>query len=155
MKLKLSFCIIFSALLLLPAIATADGTTMVLDRVGNVDCDGWSASVTIQWREGIYEGDFDWTVVLMDADDNVLEEQGDAFVLTREVDQPEIVTYEFSGPWEGTYDPQLFQAMGTFHLLAPYPDGIDETTVVFTQTFECDTVANENSSWSTIKSIYR
>lgn len=151
MKLKISAVIVLTALLTLPAVAPAQ--SMLLDRVGNADCDGWYAEVTIQWRDGIYSGDFDYVVQLLDMDNNVLEEQTWVGVLERTMDDPEIMTYEFSGLWEGEFPGPMFVASGTFNLVAPYPEGVDQTTVSFTHEFEC-TVSAEATTFSQIKSIY-
>ncbi len=44
--------------------------------------------------------------------------------------------------------------MGTFHLVSPYPGGVDDETANVDLNFTCS-VASESSAWSTIKALYR
>ncbi len=72
----------------------------------------------------------------------------------RAVGDPNPMVYNFSGPWSGTFEAAQFSVAGMFHLVAPWPGGVDDETANYTTEFEC-TVATENSTWSTIKTLYR
>jgi hypothetical protein len=117
------------------------------------DCEGWTATVNVTWRTGIYGGDLDFVIRLLDGD-TVLEEYSWAGPLTRALDDPAIMTYTFQGNWAGQFPGPTFGISGAFHLVAPWEQGIDDVTASYNGEFAC-TVASETSTWSTIKTLYR
>lgn len=140
-----------AAMALLPGLAAATHFDEVIV-VG--DCEGWSAEVNVTWRTGIYTGDLNYSIRLVDQNANILEQIDWAGVIDREVSDPRQMVYNFSGTWSGTYSGPQFTVVGMFHLVAPYPGGVDDDTANVTTTFEC-TVAAENATWSSIKTLYR
>jgi hypothetical protein len=117
------------------------------------DCQGWTAQVEINWRTGIYSGNVDYTIRLMDGN-TVLEEHSWAGILGRNLGDPQDITYTFQGPWSGAHSGVLFTITGVFHVVSPWDGGIDDQTVSYSADFQC-AVASESSTWSTIKSLYR
>ena len=135
---------------MLPGLASA---THFYDVSVGGDCEGWAAMVQVQWRSGIYTGDLDFTVTLLDGD-TVLEQAVWAGTIGRAVGDPSIMVYNFAGNWAGAHPGSMFGIAGDFHLVAPWDGGIDDDTATYTGEFECS-VATESSTWSTVKALYR
>jgi hypothetical protein len=148
---KLVMTLALATIAVLPGIASA---THFGEVVVGADCDGWWAQVEVTWRTGIYSGNLDYTISLLDGEANVLEQAVWAGPIGRNQGDPQVMVYSFSGPWNGTFEASQFSVSGLFHIVAPWEGGVDDETATFTTEFGC-TVATENSTWSTIKSLYR
>jgi hypothetical protein len=143
--------LLLATMAILPGIASATHITGV---EVNADCDGWWAQLDVYWRTGIYTGDLDYTISLVDQDANILEQVSWAGPISRAVSDPRAMSYTFSGSWSGTFQADQFSVTGMFHLVSPWDGGVDDETVNASTVFECS-VATENSTWSTIKALYR
>lgn len=135
----------------LPGLASA---THFDDVIVGADCDGWWAEVNVYWRTGILVGELNYTISLVDQDANVLEQVDWAGAIGRDLGDPRAQVYYFSGTWSGTFNGPQFSVVGMFHLVAPWDGGVDDVTANDTTAFEC-AVATENSTWSTIKTLYQ
>ena len=74
-----------AAMAVLPGLAAATHFDEVIV-VG--DCEGWSAEVNVTWRTGIYTGDLNYSIRLVDQNANILEQIDWAGVIDREVSDP-------------------------------------------------------------------
>jgi hypothetical protein len=142
--------LVLASMAVLPGLASA---THFGDVSVGGDCEGWNAVVEVQWRTGIYTGDLDFTITLLDGD-AVLEQVVWAGTIGRAVGDPSFMVYTFQGDWAGAYPGFMFNVTGDFHLVAPWDGGIDDETATYAGEFECS-VATETSTWSTVKSLYR
>jgi hypothetical protein len=143
--------LVLTTVAVLPGIASA---THFGDVVVEADCDGWWAQVGVQWRGGIYAGDLNYVITLAEGNGNVVEDVVWAGQIGRNVGDPAAMVYNFSGDWSGALVGPQFTVAGMFHLVAPYPGGVDDYTANVTTAFTC-AVANENTTWSTIKTLYQ
>lgn len=135
--------------LMVPAIASATHVNWV-DLNGN--CEGWTASFNVDWRENVYTADVTYSITLMSGD-TVLEQVNGTTVVTRPMDGPYNITYTISGPWTGTFSGAAFHIESQIHLVADWNGTPEESTVTGESNFSC-TVANEAQTWSTIKALY-
>lgn len=117
------------------------------------DCEGWTAVVSVTWRTGIYDADFDYAIRLMDGETPV-EEYLWSGILSRGLEDPADMVYTYSGDWSGEYAGLVFNLVGSFHLISAWDGGVDEVTAAATSEFTC-TVASETTTWSAIKAIYQ
>jgi len=140
---------VIMAVLLVPMLASA---THITDLVGLADCEGWAADLTVHWRSTVWAGDLDYVVVLTNADGEELEVFEGAMELVRDDGQDQV--YSFGGVWEGMYQSDGFTATGTFHLVAPHGEDVEESTMGFEVDLGC-TVDESNQSWSSLKASYR
>jgi hypothetical protein len=118
------------------------------------DCGGWSAQTQVVWRTDVYSADLDFTIDLLDENQNVLEHVSWTGMISRNPGDPANMTYNFSGPWTGTYDDGQYGLVGMMHLVAPWNGGVDDETINYTGQFAC-IVPNETATWGTIKTLYR
>ena len=149
MKTKLILLTVLG-LLLLPAFASA---THFTDLTGLGDCAGWSAMATVQWRYGVTEGTMDYTVSLLDVDNNVLETFTWEGAVTRDDSADQV--FEYFDMWTVEADAGSYTVVGHFHLVSPYSGGVDESSMDFEFNFTCDTVSAEAHTWSAVKDLYR
>lgn len=131
----------------IPGIASATHFTDVL--VG-ADCEGWSAQVEVHWGSSTFVGDLNYSICLVDQDGNILEQIDWAGQIGRELDDPQAMVYNFAGTWGGNFSGPQFNVVSMFHLVG----GGDDVTANVTIAVEC-TVATENTTWSTIKTLYQ
>lgn len=117
------------------------------------DCQGWTAQVEINWRSDVYTGTLDYTILLLDGN-TVLEQHTWSGVVSRNPGDPQDMHYTFQGPWSAAHSGFQFTVQGDFHIVAPWTGGIDDQTATDSTVFQCS-VAAENATWSTIKSLYR
>ncbi len=108
----------------------ASGTEFVA-LSGSADCAGWNCNATVLWGDGVYFGDLDYAVRLLDATGQEVAFQGWSGTFYREMN-PQL-SYLFSGAW----DQELcgdFTVEATFHVVG----SDEEDTMVFTSAFFCD-----------------
>ncbi len=154
MRTKL-LMIALAAIVLLPAAAFA---THILEVEQNADCFGWSADVDVRWRiwpEHVTEGTLTYVVNLEDTDGNVLE----TFEWSGIVDRPEdayyVQTYSFGENWTVNQPAGNYVVRGEFHIEAPFENGEDTSTFNVMTDFECDAVSTQQSSLTSVKSLFR
>ncbi|MEZ4386980.1 MAG: hypothetical protein R3D98_05290 [Candidatus Krumholzibacteriia bacterium] len=132
-------------------LASAAAATQLEEAVVAGDCNGWTATVTIQWRSGEYAANLDYTVSLVDGDGGVLE----SFVwdgpVTREVSDPRFMMYHFGEEWTVYAPGGTYTVHYQWHLVGPTGD---DTTITGDSVFVCDTVATEAVPWSTLKAKF-
>jgi len=150
MKKLLSLTVLVAALL--PATAFATALTIL---TANADCLGWSADATIRFRAAVYEVDLDYTVVLADAEGNPIEVQNWTGTLTREMGSYPTQQFHFWGEWTVIAPPGKYDVTLTFQTRAPYGSGFEFSEKVQHAEFYCAVVPTENTSWTSIKSLYR
>ncbi|RLB60450.1 MAG: hypothetical protein DRH08_15390 [Deltaproteobacteria bacterium] len=129
--------------LTIPALASANHVTSV---TGNADCDGWSICPTVYFLPNAVDGSLCYSVTLLDADYTVVT----TITATETIIPPDgggSAEYCFDGLWEGN-----FVITGGTVVFAAALNGDNPTVFLFD--LEC-TVANENISFDSIKSIYR
>lgn len=149
-KLRMT-ALVLATMALLPAIASA---THFTDIVVGADCEGWWAQAEVYWRSSSFVGDLNYSIGLVDEDATILEQIDWAGQISRELDDPQFMVYNFAGSWSGTFNGPHFGVVSMFHLVAPWDGGVDDETANYTTEFDC-TVATENSTWSTIKALYQ
>jgi hypothetical protein len=147
--------IVLAATFLLPAAASA---THFLDVEPGADCYGWSADVDVRWRiypDHVFEGTLTYVVVLKDMDGNELE----TFEWSGTIDRPEdsyyIQTYSFGEDWTVNQPAGSYMVHGEMTIEAPYSGGVDVRTVTFETDFECDSVPTEETSLTSVKSLFQ
>ena len=120
------------------------------------DCAGWTVDVTVRYRSDVFEGDLDLVVQLTDLDGNVLEEQTLSAVVSREEGSFQTQLYSYNGEWTWYGPAGQYHAVATVTLTAVQPPG---DTVVDVETrdpkFTCSVVTNEDTTWSSVKGLYR
>lgn len=116
------------------------------------DGNSWTAQVSVTWRDGIYAGDLDFALTLLDGE-TVLEEYAWEGPLSRAESDPQDMIYTFEGNWSESYPGPVFRLLGTFHLVAPWDGGLDdETSEVDVQL--PNLAAAEVSTWGIVKALF-
>ena len=129
--------------LTIPALASANHVASV---TGNADCDGWSICAIVDFLPDAVDGSLAYSVTLLDADYAVVTTLSETeTILAPDGGGPD--EYCFSGLWDGN-----FVVTGGTVVFASALNGDNPTVFLFD--LEC-TVANENVSFDTIKSMYR
>lgn len=119
----------------------------VSDLDAQFDCDGWHAVIAIEFVEGYDQIELDWAVTLLDLDENPLEYVGERITVTKPADGM-IAYVELSDIWHGYYTGAGFQA-------AIAADVVDSNQPMgFIADLQC-TVPNDETTWDTVKSLYR
>ncbi len=135
--------------LFLPAVA---GATDFTEITASGNCSTWNLDVGINWRNGVTQGDLDYTVSLLAGDGTVLETQTWSGTITHETN-PQV--YSFEGTWTG-FDPEGDFRLGySVHIVAPYGEElVDEWTRSGTATIVCESNPVESFTWSSVKALF-
>jgi len=131
--------------LVLPSLALACHVTEV---TGNADCQGWSMCATVSFSGSVYEGTLNYTVHLLD-DQN---QEVNTFELSEVVSRPQDscageYTFCFEGQWEGTYQSNGF-------LVKMEADLNGGASQCFQTSLSC-TVDSDDVSFGAVKALYR
>ena len=151
---RLRKCIlIILVVALVPAVASA---TNLYSLYTDSNCDGWSAELSIVYRSTLFEVDAWYTVVLSDKNGDELETIHWEGILDRPEGSISYQTYHLYGEWSvfapaGTYDVVISAGIS---FVDPWGQNVSQETTV-ADMFECDSVANEATTWSDLKSLYR
>jgi hypothetical protein len=140
--------LMIAAAILIPVSASAthmDDVTFI----GN--CEGWSSEVVVTWGSAV-GGELDWTVELLDADENVLETQEGVLPIEPTANP---ATYEFGSEWtaSGGVGDYAIRWSVTFIKYWSGGQSAQETRDGLTD-FSCGSVASESTSWTAIKKIW-
>ncbi len=148
MKRLLILSSVLMAVLLLPALASA---THVTNLVAIADCEGFTAQVDVHFRSTADFLDLHYEVAVMDDDMEIVMISGDLHILQDgEQDISFIISELFNTALDGAY-----VVNGTISLTSPYPGGVDEDMVEFSNPIECGSVANDEVSFESLKALYR
>ena len=153
MRIKLLMLVLVAAIMM-PVAASALHFTYITP---SADCYGWAADFGFRWRqfpEASYAGTVSFTITLEDSDGNVL----DTFTWSDSITRPDpsyfVQHYSFGDAWTVTEPAGVYFVHGEFSLEAPTPDGMDANTTSFEMQFECETVPTQETSWSSVKSLF-
>ena len=149
MKRLLLMSTVLMAMLMLPAMASA---THFTDLVAMGDCDGFNAQADVHFRSDAEFLDLHYEVAVMDNDSmQIVMVSGDIHM---ENDGDQDISIMISDLWNMALDGS-FVVSGTFTLTAPYPGGLDDDSISFENDIQCGSVAAEETSFESMKAMYR
>jgi len=149
MKRLMLLSSVLVAMLILPGLASATHFTNV---VAMGDCDGFTAQLDVHFRSTADFLDLHYDVAVLDSDSaEVVMVSGDMHVIQEDdQDITIMVADQFNAILDGMY-----VVAGTFTLTSPHPGGVDEDMATFENDIECGSVANDEVSFDSMKSMYR
>jgi len=149
MKRLLLLSSVLAAMLILPGLASATHFTEV---VAMGDCDGFTAQLDVHFRSTAEYLDLHYDVAVLDTDSNEVEMVSGDMHIVQEDDQD--ISFMVSDSFTSVFD-GMFVVSGTFTLTSPHPGGVDTDEATFENGIECGSVANDEVSFDSMKSMYR
>lgn len=132
------------------ALALVAPTLALACSVTDVDalftCDGWNATIVVQFTGEVTELNVDYAVTLLDENENPLEYVADRLTIQRPQDSDTVIV-ELDGMWQGVYRGTGFKAAVAAEVEGSEPYG-------FIADLQC-TVDIDGVSWDHVKSQYR
>lgn len=138
--------IIATALMLALVAPTLALACSVTDVDAVFTCEGWSATVVVQFTGDTMELNLDYAVTLLDLDQNPLEYVAERLTVVRP-EEGDTAIVQLAGMWQGYYEGNGFEAAIAAEVEGSSPNG-------FIADLQC-TVDIDPMSWDAVKSQYR
>jgi len=119
----------------------------VVEIEGNADCDGWSHCTYVYFSSSVEQGNLEYTITILNGDGEEVTSFGEELTINHNTGTAGVFEYCFEGEWDGE-----FEVTDPTVVISVIFDG--QTPVVFDFDLDC-TVNNEDTSWSSLKAMYR